>query len=83
MNLMIKYCKTITITCSLLLVTSCGTIGNKIVYEMAQPPAIATCDLQPPTEKDLCYKNSKNRIPYEQYKKERKAIIEGNIIAQK
>ena len=59
--------------------TGCSSkIGNEIIYELAQPPSENQCQFKRPEEKDLCLINAKNRITYEQYKKEREEIIKGN-----
>lgn len=50
-------------------------IGNEIVYEMSQPHCSIKHN-QTLSELELCQAQAKKRISYEQYKKERKEVIE-------
>jgi hypothetical protein len=52
--------------------------ANELIYELAQPPSESKCQFKRPEERDLCLNNARNRIPYEQYKKEREEIINGS-----
>jgi hypothetical protein len=49
-------------------------LGNEIIYTMSQPNC-STSKNQ--VEKDMCEEEAKKSISYEQYKKERKEIING------
>ena len=63
----------------ILLFTGCSSkIANEFAYVLAQPPSENQCKFKRPEERDSCLINARNRIPYEQYKKEREAIINGN-----
>jgi hypothetical protein len=50
-------------------------IGNEIIYSMAQPHC-SIKDHKTLHEIEMCKAQTNKKIPYEQYKKERKAIIE-------
>jgi hypothetical protein len=53
-------------------------LAREFVYVLAQPPSENQCQFKRPEERDSCLINARNRITYEQYKKEREEIINGN-----
>ncbi|GAC28389.1 hypothetical protein [Brumicola pallidula] len=54
-----------------------SNLAKEFVYVLAQSPSENQCQFKRPQERDSCLINARNRITYEQYKKERE-IINGN-----
>ena len=65
----------VSILFSLALLGCSNKQANQMFYELAQPTPENECQFARPQEKEACFMDARNRIPYEQYESERADII--------